>query len=88
MCIIPSLLEARDYFCYNAAMDEMIIRLQEAIAHQGEDILRLSDELYTQQKEIADLRRQLQLLHAKLKAASEEGTGIRPANEETPPPHY
>lgn len=69
-------------------MKETIITLQEVVSHQGEEILRLSDELYVQQKEIAELRSQLMLLQAKLQAAVEEGAGVRSIDQETPPPHY
>lgn len=66
----------------------MIIKLQEALAHQGEDMVRLSEELYTQQKEIAQLRSQVTRLQAKLQAAVEEGSVVRSIDQETPPPHY
>lgn len=65
-------------------MNEAIIQLQETIAHQGRDITRLSDAVYAQQKEIAELRRELE----KLKAFAKGDEGIRPVDQETPPPHY
>ena len=70
-------------------MEPDIIALQEAVAHQGDDILRLSDELYTQQKEIAMLHRKLASLQAKFAAATDD-SGAAPHNvdQEPPPPHY
>lgn len=68
-------------------MENTIIQLQEAIFHQGEDLERMSLELYTQQKELAELRAQIAKIYAKLKNM-EEGDNIRRPDQETPPPHY
>lgn len=68
-------------------MDDIIIKLQETLFHQGEDIARLSEELYAQQKEISTLNFQVEKLKAKLKSM-DEGGDIRKPDEETPPPHY
>lgn len=65
-------------------MDDAIIKLQEALYYQGEEIARLSGELIAQQKEIARLHELL----GKLREGLEEGPGIRSLDEETPPPHY
>ena len=68
-------------------MEDIIIKLQEALFHQGEDIARLSEELYAQQKELAMLNFKVEKLTEKLKNISED-SGIRKQDEETPPPHY
>ncbi len=65
----------------------MITKLQEIVAHQSEDISRLSDELYAQQKEIAELYRQIASLKVKLQSAIED-SGVKPIEDEAPPPHY
>lgn len=68
-------------------MDDNIIKLQEALFHQGEDIAKLSEELYAQQKEIASLQMKIIRLENKLDAIA-NGSNIRKPEEETPPPHY
>ena len=68
-------------------MNDIIIKIEEVLTHQGEDIARMSEELYTQQKELAALRGQVTKLTDKIKSLQEEGN-IRPVDEETPPPHY
>ena len=68
-------------------MDKAIIKLQEALLHQGEDISRMQDEMYAQQKEIAKLAKEIERLKAKFAASSDESQ-IRRPEEETPPPHY
>ena len=55
-------------------MNEEIIILQMASARQEDDISRLSDELYTQQKEIADLRQEITYMPG--------GKGYQEAEEE------
>jgi uncharacterized coiled-coil protein SlyX len=68
-------------------MDDIIIKLQEVLSHQGEDILRMSDELYTQQREIIALREQLAKLQTKFDAAvNADHDPIRLDNDK--PPHY
>lgn len=47
----------------------------------------MSDELYAQQKEIAELRRDVENLRSRLKAAQAD-SGILRADEDVPPPHY
>jgi len=66
-------------------MEEMIIKLQETISHQGEAITLLSDELYIQQKEIAKLRDQYNKLESKYLEALD---GNQNTDQEAPPPHY
>lgn len=68
-------------------MSDDITRLQEAVAHQAKELAQLSDEVYTQQKEITILRQQVRILASRLRAAAGEGA-IRSPEEETPPPHY
>ena len=66
-------------------MEDKIIELQEIIAHQGVTLTQLSDELYAQQKETAELRRQVKLLSEQLqKYALDDDNGT----PEPPPPHY
>lgn len=61
-----------------------MIELQEMLAHQQLDLSRMSDELYAQQKEIAELKANMKRLHEQLaQVGGHEGNG---ANE--PPPHY
>lgn len=69
-------------------MNNDIVTLQEITTYQQEEITRLSDELYTQQKEINALRAELASLRAMLKASAGDGFQIRSQAEETPPPHY
>ena len=67
-------------------MEDDIYKLQEIVTNQGEDIQKLSHELYTQQKEIAALREVVKNLKNKMDAHKENI--IRPIQEEEPPPHY
>ena len=69
-------------------MEDIMITLQETISHQGDDIRRLSEELYTQQKEIAFMHEQIARLEARLKHLLPNESNIRPIDQETPPPHY
>ena len=69
-------------------MDESLIQMQELLSHQGDEIARLNDELIVQGKEIELLRRQVKQLLARAEAAADENAGIRPIDQETPPPHY
>ena len=57
------------------------------MAHQSEEISRLSDELYIQQKEIAALLAQIKLLQAKLETVI-DSANMRSLDQEAPPPHY
>lgn len=71
-------------------MEDSIIKLQTTLAHQEEEILSLSGELYAQQKEMAELKRQFAELNGRLKALSEGdggGSGLD-VSDEPPPPHY
>ena len=65
-------------------MTESLTALQEIVAHQELEISRLSDEIYAQQREIAQLRQML----LKFKETVESLSQLRSAEDETPPPHY
>jgi uncharacterized coiled-coil protein SlyX len=69
-------------------MDDNIIQLQEALLHQAEDIARMQTEMYTQQKEISHLKREVEGLRQKFKEVQDADFGMRSAEEESPPPHY
>jgi len=69
-------------------MENSIIILQEMVSHQGEDIARLSEELYTQQQELAALREQIAKINIKLQAVGEGAPAFAPLDQEPPPPHY
>lgn len=69
-------------------MNDPITQMQETLAHQDEEIRRLSDEVYAQQKELAQLKQQFALLQDKFRAALAEDNGMRSPDQETPPPHY
>lgn len=67
-------------------MDDTLIKMQEIISDQGEDIAKLSQELYVQQRLIQNLRQELKELQDKFVAAQEKDEDI--ALPEPPPPHY
>ncbi|NBO17726.1 MAG: SlyX family protein [Proteobacteria bacterium] len=67
-------------------MDDTIITLQTIVAHQGEDIAALSQELYTQQKELALLKQQMGVLLERLRTLADAGPQDKA--QEPPPPHY
>ncbi|MBL0320412.1 MAG: SlyX family protein [Alphaproteobacteria bacterium] len=69
-------------------MQALIIQLQEMLAHQSEDISRLSDELHIQQKEIAKLTMKVMQLQTKLDAALQDPAHGPSGEKEPPPPHY
>ena len=62
-------------------------QMQEQMAFMQAELSQLSDEVFAQQKEIADLRLQLQKLNAKLNNVQAD-SGILNAAEDSPPPHY
>ena len=65
-------------------MDDSLISLQEELAHQAMEISRLSDEMYAQQREISQLKRQISTFKETMESMSQ----MRDAADETPPPHY
>lgn len=69
-------------------MDEAIIKLQILAEHQETEIQALSKELYTQQKELAQLRLQLAELTERLYALENDPGTALDADDEPPPPHY
>jgi uncharacterized coiled-coil protein SlyX len=69
-------------------MKDRIIRLEEMISLQKEDMLSMSKELYAQHKQIVQLQEQLSFLRLHMKEMSSDQNSIRRADEETPPPHY
>lgn len=70
--------------CYFGGMNDRIIQLESLVAMQDETIAKLSDELYRQQQDIFQLRRQFEELEERVAANSpdEQIAG----NER--PPHY
>ena len=68
-------------------MTDKIQNLEEAVAFMQSEITQLSDELYSQQKEMAELRLEIAKLSAKLQAAQGDG-GILNPMDDAPPPHY
>jgi uncharacterized coiled-coil protein SlyX len=69
-------------------MKDRIIRLEEMISLQKEDMLSMSKELYAQHKQIVQLQEQLSFLRLHMKEMSNDQKSIRRADEETQPPHY
>ena len=74
-------------------MEKILITLQELISHQGEDIERLSHELYRQQKEITQLKNEVSALKNELASAkantSDYGDSEGDASTDNQrPPHY
>lgn len=74
-------------------MEDEIVKLQEIISHQSEDIDRMNSEIYEQQKEIKRLQTQFSALDRKLEnmlnMSSDDGGDIRPFDfSDDKPPHY
>lgn len=68
-------------------MQQDIIKLQEIVSHQQEELVRLSDEIFVQQKEIAELRRLFHKLKTQQEQAAAEAAHAD-MGPERPPPHY
>lgn len=62
-----------------------LIDLEVRLTYQEQSIEALSNELYQQQQQIAQLQRQLELVHQAL--VNGQNPLARP-EDETPPPHY
>ena len=63
-----------------------MIALQEMLAHQQLELKKMSDEIYSQQKEIMELKRQLKRLGEQVEQnAPDDGSQ---GGYEPPPPHY
>lgn len=69
-------------------MEKEIIKLQETVAHQGNEISELSDELYNQHKELNAIKDYLKVLEAKLQSALDSDSNINRPQDDAPPPHY
>ena len=69
-------------------MDDTLTKLQEALCHQGEDIARLSDEVFAQQKEIKALRSEVLALKRDLSVAKDQSNAEASNNDDQRPPHY
>ena len=69
-------------------MNNEIIKMQEVISHQAEELSQLSDVLYAQQKELDILKKQVAKLTAEIIRLKNNDSGIKAVEEETPPPHY
>jgi SlyX protein len=81
-------LDMAAWMGYRRAMsDDIIIRMQEMIAHQQTELERMSEELYTQQQEISLLRRQVKQLGERIRSggSDEEAQALM---ENRKPPHY
>ncbi|NRA90525.1 MAG: SlyX family protein [Simkaniaceae bacterium] len=71
------------------SVEKDIISLQELVSHQNEDIARLSDELFAQQKEVAQLKHDLAQLRNELVATKDRlESEFDISTEEQHPPHY
>jgi uncharacterized coiled-coil protein SlyX len=81
-----NLLGIPRYSYYSRAMDEMMIRLQTIVGHQEEEISNLSNELYTQQKELNALKQQMAVLLERFRSLPDDGAQDK--GMEPPPPHY
>lgn len=65
-------------------MEERIIELEIRFTQQQQMLQELSDALFAQQKEIDQLRAEVNLLRARLQAEP----GLVDASEKERPPHY
>lgn len=69
-------------------MQNDIIKIQEILSYQADELSSLSDVVYSQAKEIAELRRLVIKLQNELESAKAEGSEIKPLGQENAPPHY
>lgn len=67
-------------------MEKRIERLESLIALQDRTLEKLSDQLFDQQKQIADLNRLVERLAKKIRTLDEEMDSSGPLD--VPPPHY
>lgn len=63
-----------------------IDELETRLAHQDQAILELSDEVYRQQRQIAELERRLAALSERVQTLGSQSPAPRPEDEV--PPHY
>jgi uncharacterized coiled-coil protein SlyX len=66
--------------------DVRIDELEARLALQDQSLLELSDEVYLQQRRIAELERQLKLLTDRMTTLAERAPAATEADER--PPHY
>jgi SlyX protein len=69
-----------EHFCWDLNMDDRTTRLEEQVALMQADFSQMSDELYSQQREIETLKSRL--------LSAQSDSGILKPEEDTPPPHY
>ncbi len=70
-------------------LENRIVKLEEMVSLQKEELLHISKELYAQHQESQRLREQLLIVTRRFKEMTGgHDSGIRPVSEETPPPHY
>ncbi|MAR57022.1 MAG: hypothetical protein CMM93_07555 [Rickettsiales bacterium] len=65
-----------------------ITQMQQQLAYQELEIIKLSEELYAQQKETALLKRQVQHLIDKWRELQQQAQDNADLSPEPPPPHY
>ena len=68
-------------------MEHIVKKLEEQISFIQQEMHQMSDEIFTQQKEISKLTTELIILKNKLHDI-ENNIGIQNSNENVPPPHY
>ena len=68
-------------------MKHIVKKLEEQISFIQQEMHQMSDEIFTQQKEISKLTTELINLKNKLHDI-ENNIGIQNSSEEVPPPHY
>lgn len=68
-------------------MEQDIIKLQEMMAYQQEELTRLSEELYVQQREILRLTQLCDTLKHQLEHMAADASSPD-RGPEPPPPHY
>ena len=78
--------ESRTFLWY-LDMDDRTTRLEELVALMQADLSHMSDELYSQQREIGSLRQEIETLKSRILSAQSD-SGILKPEEDTSPPHY
>ncbi|NTU59840.1 MAG: SlyX family protein [Deltaproteobacteria bacterium] len=67
-------------------MDDRVIELETRVAFQEEAILKLTQAVEQQERELYRMSKEVARLKASLTAL--EPSGLGPLDEEPPPPHY
>jgi len=70
----------------NTSTATRIDELEARLAHQEHAVLQLGDELYRQQRQVAELEHKLRHLSQRLRELGDPGSAADPADET--PPHY